>query len=146
MLKKLTLAFIAMILIFAAGCKGSRSVKVVYTYNDLWSGSYTANNTTVTTGADRSMTYDLGDYTSKVVVDAVMNTVACWAGQPVPGIPYDGVAYQQCTPNISMPITIEIDEDFDNGFLYLASTNVKATASESRYCYPVEISYDFSAK
>jgi hypothetical protein len=147
MLKKLTLALIAMTVIFLAGCKGSRSVKIVYTYNDRWTGSYIANNTTVTTGADRTMTYDLGDYDSKVVVDAVANTYACDAdvsGQPIPGIPYNGLTYYNCPKNAGMGISIEIDEDFDNGFLYLASKNVKVSASETRYCYPVEVSYDFT--
>jgi len=122
MSKKLFLLFISIILIAAmgVGCKGKRSVRVVLEHNDYWNMQMVLGDSKSPILEDNeTRTYPLGDYEDKVIVEA-------WK-----------------TNTQTARLNIKIIEDFEPGFLYLASSEVKEEISEDEFNKHIFVYHDF---
>jgi hypothetical protein len=108
-------------LLLAFGCKGQRSVKVKIEDGSLWTATIIDASTSITKSASTTKIYDLGDSKDLITVDAQKQVT--------------------CTAQV---LTISILEDYDNGFLYQASSTVKETDTTSDSMGTLEIAHDFS--
>ncbi|HNZ30064.1 MAG: hypothetical protein BWY84_01025 [Candidatus Aerophobetes bacterium ADurb.Bin490] len=122
MSKKLFLLFIcaAFIAVMGVGCKGKRSVRVVVEHNYTWSMEMIQGDSKLPVISDNeTRTYPLGDFKDKIIVDA-------WK-----------------TNTQTARIYVKIIEDFEPGFLYLASSEVKHEVSEDDINTHIVAYYDF---
>jgi len=122
MSKKLFLLFISIVFIAAmgVGCKGKRSVRVVIEHNYTWSMEMIQGDSKLPIVSDNeTKTYPLGDFNDKIIVDA-------WK-----------------TNTQTARIYVKIIEDFEPGFLYLATSEVKHEVSEDDFDRHVIAYYDF---
>jgi hypothetical protein len=136
MSKKLIYVLIVIAVLFMTACKGQRSVKVVINYSDQewigWLGADGSGNTIDVSGLAginySNHTIDLGDDKSHITI---------WA---------ERVTLPQ--GNGSQKLEVSIIEEYQPGFLYLASSEVKAdSANNTNNLYiPVLADYDFGAK
>ncbi|MBN2754218.1 MAG: hypothetical protein JXR81_05055 [Candidatus Goldbacteria bacterium] len=129
MYKKLFLLFIALLLIafMGVGCKGKRSVRVVIEHPYWWEAYMIKGDTLTPHFSDNeTRTYDLGDYKSKITVEA-------WQ--------------IDTNPNTKQArLYIKIIEDYAPGFLYLESSEIKNEISTEEYNFHIQAMYDFGSK
>lgn len=98
------------ILIFAASCRGTRTVKVVVANQGIWYVELHEDDGVMTRTGYFTETFDLGDKQSNIIVDAFRITVNAYALKA---------------------LTVSIIEQYDNGFLYTASSQTKATITNT---------------
>ena len=124
-MRKITL-LLCVLIIFAVftGCRGKRDVKLIVNYPDNWQVWYAADNQAATvTGYFRTV-IPLGDYQSKA-------TIAAW----------------RINPPSSMNLDVQIVEEYQAGFLYVATSDVMADNNNTTNNANIGViaTYDFSA-
>ncbi len=118
--KALMIMSVLIIIILMAGCKGTRTVKVVVSHGGVWYAQIKADSGLTTKTGYFTETYDLGDDNSNIVVEAFRITT---------------------TADTSKDLSVKILENFDNGFLYTASSTVKASIDNIYYLPPYEVDF-----
>lgn len=122
MSKKLFFLFISLVFVAAmgTGCKGQRSVRVVIEHPYTWEAFMIKGDTkTEIFGDNETRTYKLGDYKNKITVEA-------WK-----------------TNTQTARLNIKIVEDFEPGFLYLSSSEIKEELSDEEFNKHIQIIHDF---
>ena len=121
MFKKSLLVFLSLvIIIIIAGCKGNRTVKVTVAHQGIWYAQIKADSGLTTKTGYYTETYDLGNDNTNIVVEAWRITT---------------------TADTTKDLSIKIIEQYDNGFLYTASSTVKASITNTFYLPPWEVDF-----
>ena len=116
MFKRTFLISIAVIILLTiAGCKGTRTVKVVVANQGIWYSEVKIDSGTTTRSGYYTESYNLGKYEGTIEVDAWRITSNAYSLED---------------------LTISIVEHYDNGFLYTASDVTKATITNSYVSSP----------
>ena len=118
--KSLIMLLSVVILIFVASCRGTRTVKVVVANQGIWYVELHEDDGVTTRTGYFTETFDLGDKQSDIIVDAFRITINAYALKD---------------------LTVSIIEQYDNGFLYTASSQTKATITNTY----VDPPYSYSA-
>jgi len=123
MFKNGCIIFIIIIMMFLiSGCKGARTVKVVVENAGVWYVEINEDSGVMTRTGYFTETYDIGNSISNIIVDAWRVTTNA----------------NYVTDPHKAPMTISIIEQYDNGFLYTATSETKAqivnTYYEPPYC------------
>jgi hypothetical protein len=121
MYKKIFLAFLVITVVFMAGCKGKRSVKVIVEHPDYWQADLYSGGGISHKYSWHNETYDLGDYQSFVSITA-----------------------QAINPTDNNSLKITIREDWAAGFLYTAATTVDAESDTTNPTLQVYLDHSFS--
>ncbi|MCE5301238.1 MAG: hypothetical protein LLG37_10270 [Spirochaetia bacterium] len=121
-MRKKLLIILAVVMIFgvATGCRGKRNVSVVISHQDQWTANISVGGTIATAAGNSTYTYDIGDTDSIVGVTATKQNSG------------------------TQSMTVQIIESYEAGFIYMASTDIKETATSTEPNAMVSALYDFS--
>jgi hypothetical protein len=121
MLKNGFVIFIIIIIMFlVSGCKGTRTVKVVVANAGVWYVEINEDSGVMTRTGYFTETYDLGNSLSNIIVDAWRVTTNA----------------NYVSDSHVAPMTVSIVEQYDNGFLYTATSDIKAQIVNTYYQPP----------
>lgn len=104
-----------------SGCKGTRNVKVEVNYGDLWVATLKADSETSYPTDNENAVINLGDSVVSVTIEAYKSA---------------GIG----------SLTVSIVEEYEAGFLYLASREIMATDSTDDPLIPAKCNYKFTEK